>query len=72
MNDESVLQRHYRIGFNAGKIKGYQEGENKAWNEMLIAVYSWNKQVQQTETSIEFEMFIKDKLNKLKGVVVHE
>ena len=48
------------------KERGYKRGYAKAWKEMLGAVYRWNKEVQQTETSIEFEMFIKDKLNKLK------
>ena len=46
----------------------YQKGAIDAWGEMLKAVYRWNKEIQRTETSIEFEFFVKSKLKELVGV----
>jgi effector-binding domain-containing protein len=46
--------------------KGKKEGAKQAWKRMLKAIKQWNKEIQQTETSMEFEVFVKERLKELK------
>ena len=55
-----------KLAHKYGLEKGLNEGQLKAWNEMLGAINNWNKSVGKTETSIKFEFFVKNKIKGLK------